>query len=477
MGRITERLAGRRAPQRERIADAPQDGRGHGGGALTVAVAAIVAALVLLAAPAAWASSPDVVISEVYLGGGYEDSTYDASFVELFNRSGTAVSLDGWTLQGRRPDGIWFGSSLAGTIEPGRYVLVQLSLPLLGSLPLPLADRFLSLGSLQAEGGAIALTTSRQQLTCGAVAGDCATVAAIRDMVGWGTSVAAEGSPANAVTGHAQSLGRFSFATGAQTAPGCRDSDSNSREFFASIPTPVNSLTAAVTCPPTDVAPTVLETIPVNGATDVAPDQPITIRFSEAVFQARATVYCTGLDLPLSLRSDDGLTFTATHPRFRYGDRCSLLIAAGSARDEDSDDPPDGLAADVVVQFTTLAPTEFAALRTTSATLQPGGWLRLNVRCSPQAVTACTGSVVLTIRAAAGSGPARRITIGTGRFVIAYRLQARVGVRLNRLGKEALAARQRLVATATVTSTDAAGRRLTRESTLVVHPGRSKRTP
>lgn len=55
---------------------------GAGGGAVTAATA-----------------SPDVVISEVYGGGGNSGAPYRNDFVELFNRGSSSVSLAGLSIQ------------------------------------------------------------------------------------------------------------------------------------------------------------------------------------------------------------------------------------------------------------------------------------------------------------------------------------------------------------------------------------------
>src|SRR5262245_4880264 len=45
------------------------------------------------------AVSPDLVISQVYGGGGNAGALYTHDFIELFNRGTTAVSLSGMSLQ------------------------------------------------------------------------------------------------------------------------------------------------------------------------------------------------------------------------------------------------------------------------------------------------------------------------------------------------------------------------------------------
>ena len=55
---------------------------------------------ILLALPAAaGATSPGIVISQVYGGGGNAGATYKNDFVELFNRGAAPVNVTGWSVQ------------------------------------------------------------------------------------------------------------------------------------------------------------------------------------------------------------------------------------------------------------------------------------------------------------------------------------------------------------------------------------------
>ena len=45
------------------------------------------------------AASPNVVISQVYGGGGNTGAQYTNDFIELFNRGTSSVSLVGWSVQ------------------------------------------------------------------------------------------------------------------------------------------------------------------------------------------------------------------------------------------------------------------------------------------------------------------------------------------------------------------------------------------
>lgn len=91
-----------------------------------VSAAAVVAALVALPGGVAQAASPDIVISQVYGGGGNSGAPYANDFVELYNRGTTPVSVTGWTVQYASATGSsWSRTTLSGTIAPGHYFLVQ----------------------------------------------------------------------------------------------------------------------------------------------------------------------------------------------------------------------------------------------------------------------------------------------------------------------------------------------------------------
>ena len=95
-------------------------------------ILALIAALAIAILPAGaarpvLAASPDVVISEVYGGGGNAGATYTHDFIELFNR-GSCRSLAQWLVgpvrrrqRGRLGDDHLTNVSLA----PGQSYLVQ----------------------------------------------------------------------------------------------------------------------------------------------------------------------------------------------------------------------------------------------------------------------------------------------------------------------------------------------------------------
>src|SRR5947208_13042293 len=102
---------------------------------------AFLLALVAAAVPAAVGASSDVVVSQLYAGGGNSGASYTNDFVELFNPGSTSVDLNGWTIQYASAAGTgWQATPLSGSIGPGRYYLVQLASTAAVGAPLPTPD-------------------------------------------------------------------------------------------------------------------------------------------------------------------------------------------------------------------------------------------------------------------------------------------------------------------------------------------------
>src|ERR1041384_4848852 len=88
-----------------------------------------ILALMLAALPmqSVQAISADIVISQVYGGGGNSGATYKNDFIELYNRGAAPASLTGWSVQYAATTGTsWQRTNLtAVTLQPGQYYLVQ----------------------------------------------------------------------------------------------------------------------------------------------------------------------------------------------------------------------------------------------------------------------------------------------------------------------------------------------------------------
>jgi uncharacterized protein len=203
-------------------------------------LAVLLAAGLVLAAPAVHAASPSVVVGQVYAGGGNAGAAFTNDFVELFNRGTSAVDLSGWTLQyAASTSTSWQASALTGSIAPGHRYLVQLASAGSVGSSLPAPDATGS-SNLAVSGGKLAVVRDTATLSCGASAGSCSAVASVVDLVGWGSATDYEGAgAAPALSGTTAAL---------RAADGCTDTDVNSADFSAATPTPRNSSAAAVTC-------------------------------------------------------------------------------------------------------------------------------------------------------------------------------------------------------------------------------------
>lgn len=201
---------------------------------------ALAFAALLLAAPAAPASSSGVVVSQVYAGGGNAGASFTNDFVELFNAGPASVSVDGWTVQyASAASAGWQTTALAGSIAPGHYYLVQLSSAAAIGASLPAPDAT-GTSNLAVSGGKVAVVTGSTALTCGDTAGSCSGSSGIEDLVGYGSAADYEGTSAAAA---------LSSTTAAiRGGAGCTDTDSNADDFTADVPTPRNSASPSTDC-------------------------------------------------------------------------------------------------------------------------------------------------------------------------------------------------------------------------------------
>ncbi|MGY0236869.1 lamin tail domain-containing protein [Longispora urticae] len=189
---------------------------------------ALTLGLTLALAAPAQASSPNVVLGEVYGGGGNSGAPYANDFVELYNRSAAAVSVAGWSVQYASAAGTtWLVTPLTGSIAPGGSYLVRLAAGGGGGAALPTPDAT-GTTNLSATSGKVALVTSTAALACGS---NCDTATGVRDFLGYGTANDYETSPAGAA-GNTQSETRTNPAA---------DADDNGTEFARLAPTPQNS--------------------------------------------------------------------------------------------------------------------------------------------------------------------------------------------------------------------------------------------
>lgn len=195
--------------------------------------------IALVGAPSALSASPDLVVSQVFAGGGNANAPYSSDFVELFNRGSTAIDLGGWSIQYASGSGTtWQVTPLSASVQPGGHYLVQLASGAVGS-PLPAPDAT-GTSNLAVSGGKVGLVHATTALTCGSVAGSCSADPLMTDLVGYGSATDYEG------TGAAPAIGNATAAL--RAGNGCTDTDANSSDFSAATPTPRNSASPAAPC-------------------------------------------------------------------------------------------------------------------------------------------------------------------------------------------------------------------------------------
>jgi endonuclease G len=187
--------------------------------------------------------STDVVISQIYGGGGNSGATYRNDFIELFNRGTSAVDLAGWSVQyASAANNFSLKTDLTGTIQPGAYFLVQeFSGGATGAI-LPAADVTTGTINMSATAGKVALVTNGTILTtCGAAAAPCTMASPIKDYVGFGTTASTfEGSGPTPAPSNANSVFR--------AGNGCNDTDNNAADFTAAVATARNSASPGNPC-------------------------------------------------------------------------------------------------------------------------------------------------------------------------------------------------------------------------------------
>ncbi len=212
-----------------------------------------VLALSLTTLPgAAEAVSPNIVISQVYGGGGNTGAPFSNDYVELFNRGAAAASVNGWSLQYTSATGTGnLGSSATQLTElpdvslaPGQYLLVEEASNAAVGDPLPAPDVIDPTPiNMSATGGKVALASTTTTLGCNGGSTPCppSALAQIVDLVGEDGANFFEGSgPAPAASNTTAVL----RATG-----GCTDTDDNAADFAAGAPSPRGTTSPQNPCP------------------------------------------------------------------------------------------------------------------------------------------------------------------------------------------------------------------------------------
>lgn len=181
-------------------------------------------------------TAANLVISQIYGGGGNSGATYRNDYVELFNPGSLPASVSGWSIQYASASGSsWQVGHLNGTIPGGGYYLVQLSSGGASGVLLPAANATNAI-NISGANGKLALVTNQVALSGANPVGG----ATIADFVGYGTAGAYEGAgAAPTATGNATAIYRNNN--------GATDTDNNDADFATGTPNPRSTV---VTNPP-----------------------------------------------------------------------------------------------------------------------------------------------------------------------------------------------------------------------------------
>ena len=212
----------------------------------------------------------NLVISQVYAGGGNSGALYTNDFVEVFNRGTTTVNF------ATTPYSVQYAGATAnfgsnkvdltnGTIGPGQYFLVQLSSGGANGAALPAADASGSI-NMAATAGKVSLVVGTASLPVSTCPGDDGAApfnpnnATIADFVGYGSSAVCYEGPTGPAPAPSATNADF------RKAGGCTDTNDNAADFLVSAPFPRNSSSPANDC---GAAPPVAPSLTMNDTTVV----------------------------------------------------------------------------------------------------------------------------------------------------------------------------------------------------------------
>ncbi len=234
---------------------------------VTAAVTGLVPLLAAAASPAVAApDASDVVISEVYGGGGSTASAWNRDYVELYNPTDEDIDLSGTSVQYRSSGGTSNPSGvtvLSGSVPAQGYFLVGEATGSTGAaVPTPAVS-----GSIAMSGtaGTIFLADQTTALTApptGSVAGH----PGVLDAVGYGGTNTFETAAAPATT----------TSTSAARDDAGTDTDDNSLDFLVAAGTPGVAPEGGTTEPPGDPVAATIAEIQGTGATSPLAGQTVT---------------------------------------------------------------------------------------------------------------------------------------------------------------------------------------------------------
>ncbi len=190
----------------------------------------------------------NVVISEVYGGGGNTGAPYRNDFIELYNPTPSPISVAGWSVQYRTSTGTSAQvTPLAGSVAAGAHYLIQEAAGANTSAPLlPTPDATGAIPMSGTSGVVLLVPTTAPFTTVGNLAGNPGLV----DAVGYGSA---------ATSSEAAPTATLSNTTSATRNAAGADTDNNSSDFSTGAPGPQNSSDGGPPPPPPPADKTIAE--------------------------------------------------------------------------------------------------------------------------------------------------------------------------------------------------------------------------
>ena len=288
----------------------------------------LVAAPIVALPAQASSDGTGVVINEAYLNGGSSGATFLNKFVELYNPTDVAVSLDGTSLQYRssggtsNPTGVL---ALSGSIPANGYYLVQGNSNAANGATLPTPDASTGV-SFSGSSGTLFLANQPGALTAPAT-GSLVNAPGVIDLLGYGSSNTFETTAATAAS-----------VTTSLNRTGSLDTDVNSADFTTAAPTPTNAAGESAAepdpepdpdpvDPPTDT--TAIDVI--QGTTDTSPMVNTVVKTVGVVTAAYPTGGFSGfyIQTPGTGGALDLNSHTASDGLFVYSNTASAPVAVG----------------------------------------------------------------------------------------------------------------------------------------------------
>jgi len=208
----------------------------------------LAGATALLTAAPASAVSTTVLISEVFGGGGNSGAPFQNDFIELGNRSASAVSLAGWKVEYFSAAGNSGGATtLSGSIGAGKTYLVKQGAGAGAGAALPEPDATGNI-LMSATNGRVDLLDPSGALV---------------DRIGFGTANLFEGTATRSLSNSTSAARNATFT----------DTDNNAADFTIGAPTPQASGGSGGTDPDPEPTPTAATIAEIQGTGAASPMQ------------------------------------------------------------------------------------------------------------------------------------------------------------------------------------------------------------